>query len=666
MRRLYAAVAALLTVVATSATSGVAASADDLGTIADLGQPVQQYLALGSGFGSSPNGEPQAYYLFQGNPTTNAEFVVVDLRSKSVVFDTRVSHGTAGGRTLAYSPVDGHVYFATQTDDGSFLYRYQPGSDSVEYLGPAPPQQRVWSLSVADNGTVWAGTYPGGLVFSYDPTTGDIHNYGQAVAGEQYASSVLQVGDQVYVGTESHGLLARLDPSTGTFTQIPLPSGAESTGVDELYLRRNLLFAETEAGTALVRDLTSNTWVDEITDFSGRGVSPVDPTTGNTVYFRVSSGHIVRYNLDTLTSETTPFAPNAFPERFAWVDLNDPDFPGLSLALTYYQHGRTYAYNIQTGKGYYYETPAMGAGDDLTALGTGPDGKVYAGAYLSPPGMGRWNAGTKSWDLLASSGQVEGYGTFQNSLLYGRYPQGALHRYDVSKPWNYGTNPPTPVTIGNEQNRPQSFVTIGDTVAVSSVPEAGRLGGAITLWDPNSNDVQVFRNVVPDQTPVSLTHRDGLVYGGTSINGGYGVDPVTPEGKLFIWDPATHQTVFTADPVPGAATVSGLVFDKQGMLWGVADSTVFEFDPQTRTVVRTKQLFADTDAARYGEGHTTLFENGALFGVTDNKLFRLNTHSWNVTVLDTHATSDLTSDPDGNLYYIADTTHVRRYTPPID
>ncbi len=649
----------LSTLVALSPGAGAAGA-----NITDLGEAVPHALALSSGFGTAPDGAPQAYYLFEGNPTTTAEFVVIDVRSKAIVLDTRLPHGSSSARTLDFSAADGHVYFATDdNNDTSYLYRYQPGSSSVDYLGTTLTGQRVWSLSVAQDGTVWGGTYPGGRLFSYTPSTGQIHDYGQAIAGEQYVSSVAQVGDQIYVGTQPHGLLARMDPATGTFTQIPLPADAESTGIDELYLRGNLLFAGTEGSKLLVRNLDTNAWVDEINDFSGRGVSPVDPTTGNTVYFRVASGHIAKFDLDTLTSVETAFAPNAFPERFAWVDMADPNFPGLTLALTYYQNGRIYAYNLQSGKSYYDQPQVVGAGDELTALGTGPDGKIYAGAYLSPPGMARWNTATGKWDLLASSGQVEGYGTFGNSLLYGRYPQGDLYSYDVTQPWNYGTNPPAPVTIGNEQNRPQSFVTIGDQVAVSSVPETGRLGGAITLWQPKSGAVQVFRNVVQDQTPVSLTTRDGLIYGGTSINGGYGGDPDTPAGTLFGWDPVTHKTTFSVVPVAGAATVSGLVFDSHGMLWGVADSTIFEYNPQAHRVLRTKQLFPDTDGTRYGEGHTMIFDKGRLYGVTDNRLFSFDPKTWRTTVIDTHATSDLTQDPDGNLYYIADSTHVRRYTP---
>jgi hypothetical protein len=42
----------------------------------------------------------------------------------------------------------------------------------------------------------------------------------------------------------------------------------------------------------------------------------------------------------------------------------------------------------------------------------------------------------------------------------------------------------------------------------------------------------VFRNVVQDQSIISLDYKDGKVYGSTSINGGLGADPTAEEAKF--------------------------------------------------------------------------------------------------------------------------------------
>ncbi|WP_129668871.1 OmpL47-type beta-barrel domain-containing protein [Phytoactinopolyspora endophytica] len=655
------------------AASPATTSDADPGAVDDLGEPVHKTQALSSALGPGPDGEPQAYFFIEGNATTNGEFGVVDLRTKETVVDVRIAAGRSSQRTMGVSPTTGDVYFGTA--DSGELYRYHPGDDDVEHLGKALDGQRIWEIGVGDDGIVWGGTYPGGILFSYDPATGDVTDHGQALSGEQYIGAVRQVGDEIYVGTQPNGRLARYSPATGEFVEVELPDGPVDSKVNSIDVRGDLLFVTT-GGRTYVRDLAADAWSDEIPSVGGYGVSPLDPETGSSVYVR-SSGTIKRYDLETGELESTGWSPNATPESWAWVDLADPDAPGLSLALTYWNSGRIYARQLEAGAGYYLQPSLMGAGAQLVSIGTGPEGNIYSGAYLSPPGMGQWDPDTGEHVLLNGTSQIEGFGTFQGDLVFGRYPQGRLYRFDVSQPWSMGTNPGPTVQLDTyEQNRCQSFVELADRVAVASVPVTGRHNGAVTLWDPDTNDVEVFRGVVENQTPVSLVlHDDGLLYGGTSINGGYGIDPVTDEAKLFGWDPETHETVFEMVPVPGATTVAGLVVDESGHIWGLAGGTLFEFDPSDRTVVRSIVLFDEADGSRYGNEHVLLIDNGRMFGVTLERLFVVDRVTEEMTVLYDGTTSiegdggvarHLAIDRYGDLYFIGLGTHLMRYQLPED
>lgn len=679
-QRMAVVLAAIAVVLVPTAPDAAARTPRD-GTpaVTDLGEPVHKYLALSTAFGTGPGGAPQAYLLMEGNPVTTSEFAVVDLRTRRTVLDQRLPRGSSSGRTMEVSPVDGTVYFgATDTGD---LYRYRPGAAGVEYLGATLPGQRLWELAVGTDGTVWGGTYPGGRLFSYTPSatpsappsSGRLRDYGQAVPGEQYIEAITQAGDDVYVGTEPNAKLARLNLATGRFTQVPTPTGHAAGNIDELNVRRGLLFV-TSGGTIYVRDLATDSWADTIKGADGRGVSPVDPATGHTLYLHTKAGKIVQYDLDTKDVTATAWAPNALPESWGFVDLADPAAPGLSVAFTAFNHGRIFAYNFGTRRSYSIEPAVTGSADQLVSVAAGPDGDIYAGAYLTPPGMARWDPRGGAFELLTGSGQVEGFGSVRGDLVFGRYPQGALYRYDLARPWKMGTNPGEPATIGNEQNRPQRFVSLGTRVAVTSVPVAGRHGGAITLWNPETGATDVYRDVVANQTPVSLVRRGRLLYGGTSINGGYGIDPVTPAGRLFAWDPGTHQTGYETVPVPGAGSVSGLVVDETGLIWGIADSVLFAFDPDRRQVVRRTRLFDDRDDSRFGEDHVLVLEGGRLYGITANRLFSYDRLTGVTTVLydgpahggaDPAAGSahDLAADHDGNLYFVAATTHLYRYEP---
>jgi hypothetical protein len=636
--------------------------------VTDLGEPVHKVQTLSSAIGEGPAGEPLGYYVVEGNPTTNAEFTVTDLRTNDTVLQTRVPHGNASQRTLGLSPVDGTVYFATS--DISHIYSYTPGDTDIEHYGPAPDGQRVWSMAVGADRTVWFGTYPGGRLYSLDPDTKHITDHGRAVDGEQYIKSIEPAGDIIYVGTESNARLAAYSRTDDEFTEIAMPDGHSANNIVALDLRDNLLFVST--ANLHVLDVETGEWVDRFTNASAR-VSPASPDDPDAVYLRLG-GEINRYDLQTGERTPTGWRPNAAPESWAWIDR---DGTGPWLAMTFWNEGRTYGLNVSTGRSSYQVPDLMGAGAQIISLGAGPEGNIYTGAYLSPPGMGRFDPDGDGFDLLPGSGQIEGYGTFGDDLVFGRYPQGSLWRYDPSRPWQTGSNPATPLEIGDEQSRPQAFVELASvpgTVAVASVATGGRHGGAITLWQPDEGTHQVYRHVVENQTPVALLEHDSILIGGTSIEGGYGIDPVTEEGLLFGWDPVSGETRWEVAPVPGKPTVSGLALADDGRLWGIAGSnTVFEFDLEARETVRIIEIDPEFPADRYGNSSRLLFDSGRLFGSTANRLFVVDQVTGDVTTLHGGASSDpaqrvqeLAQDRYGDLYVVGASTRLVRYALPED
>lgn len=635
--------------------------------VENLGEPVMRSLSVHQAIGVGANGDPTAFFVNQGNYSTEtSELVAVDLVTQKTVVDMRMPSGYAIDG-IVYSAADNTVYIA---NGGADLFAYTPGAATVTDVGPSISGQTIWSLAAAPDGTIWGGTYPGGDIFSYDPSTKSFHNYGQGISGETYITALQPTGSTVYFGTQPDALLGELDPSSGQMTQIPLPSQyqSEAGDIDGLSLAGTRLFVAVAANFsgALVWDTSSQTWVATIANFSGSIVSPPDPTNSNDVYFRISAGNIVRYDLTTLTYQALNWSPNAFPGAWAWVNLNDStNYPGQTLMFTYYTSDRIYGYNLTTQKSYYLQPAVQGAGDQLIALGEGPDGNVYAGAYLTPPGMGQWNPDTKAWQLLTNTypGQVEGFGSYNGDLVFGRYPEGSLYSYDVSKPYS-GTNPGPQVAIGDNQNRPVAFTEVDGQEAVGSVPVSGRLGGDISLWTPTTNAISVYSDPISNQTPVSLVTSGGLVWGGTSINGGYGISPAATSAELFAWDPTSHQVVYSTVPLPGAANVSGLALDGQGHLWFLADSTLFEFDLATHQILGSKALASGVDGSMYGIEHQLLFDHGRLFATDDGQLFHVDTVTWAVQTLYSGPASNLTQDRYGQLYFVQNPSFVYRYDLP--
>ncbi|MBA4493295.1 hypothetical protein ACFO25_06500 [Paenactinomyces guangxiensis] len=57
------------------------------------------------------------------------------------------------------------------------------------------------------------------------------------------------------------------------------------------------------------------------------------------------------------------------------------------------------------------------------------------------------------------------------------------------------------------------------------------LGRALTIFDPGSGQYDDYRNVVANQSVISLAYKDGFIYGGTSVSGGLGLKPAETEAK---------------------------------------------------------------------------------------------------------------------------------------
>lgn len=635
----------------------------------DIGEPVQRFHGPGSAIGTLPDGSPAWYSVAVGDPSV---FVALRIRTGEVVFRAELP----GGRVTQSSGIDvapnGDVYIGT-TVSGK-MYRWVPGSDHIDDLGRAVSgETHIYPVTVADDGRVYGGTKPNGKVFDYDPSTGETRDYGTMIEGQEYVRSLAAANGKIYAGTLGQARLVELDPDTGAINEIPLPEGySNESAVYSLRAAGDYLFAlVTHVRTLLVYDLSEGRWVDEIENIAPTAVSPLAPD-GESVLFKILAEdglpdkQIVRYDLQTLTYEPLdgPFAftPKANPRSWAWVELDDPEFPGTSLVMSFMRG--YYVWNLETRSSNYVR-PDVGAGAPLQAIGSGPNGAIYAGAHLSPPGMGRYDPDADELELLRGTRQVDAFGIHGDLLIIGRYPKAGFSAYDVTQPYDPGANPKPGIELGQEQDRPMDIVSVDHRVAVASAPESGKLGGALALWDPTTDHVDVYRNVVDDQTPVSLASRDGLIYGGTSVYGGFAVDPVTDSGKIFAWDAEAEEVVFEVVPVEGARNVHGLVFDDEGMLWGLADGSLFTFDPEAREVVYRRDLFSDDDNAqntgRYGHREGLIFHEGVLYGVTQGNFFRVNPDILGVVeILASEGATGIAQDRNGDFYYFR-SSHLFRW-----
>lgn len=492
-------------------------------------------------------------------------------------------------------------------------------------------------------------------MIEYNPSKGQSRDLGQINVGETYLRGIAVSDKYVFAGSQPNAKLARFERTTGTVIPVDVPISGQSS-VYDLTVAGRLLFVRVEpSNTLLIYDVESLELKDSVEKITGRVISGLDPT-GSFVLFRMNNSvdptGIYRYYVEDQRLEKFGFNPNAFPGSFRWHRMADQTtFPGYTLVMTYYR-GRTYGWNPTSRRSFYIGESILATTlNPIQALGTGPDGKIYVPGFLSPPSMAQFDPESDTFTQLSGAGQVEGLGNFGDMLVMGRYPGGLLAAWDTARPWANGSNPTAPIEIGHEQDRPQALVPVGDEVAVASVPKSGRLGGALSLWNPRTNEVRSYLNLVPDQAPVSLAVHGGLLWVGTTINGGYGIDPVATEANLIAVDPETGETVFETTPWPGAQNVTALTLDDAGMLWGIADGALMQFDPSARKLIRIEQVFPVTKTM-YGTANHMLFRSdGYIYATVAGSLWRVDPKTFERIRLASGSVKYLAQDADGQLYF---------------
>jgi hypothetical protein len=249
--------------------------------------------------------------------------------------------------------------------------------------------------------------------------------------------------------------------------------------------------------------------------------------------------------------------------------------------------------------------------------------------------------------------QIERIGVMGNAMFFGVYPSGRFYEYDLSKEW--GKDNPRKYSQIPGQSRPVAMLGMPEIGKVYSgtVPEYGHLGGHLLAYTPASDEMKDFGEVVPKQSIICLASLHGKIYGGTSITGGLGIDASAKEAMLFEWDPVKEQKVFAMAPVPGATSLTALAVGPDEKIWGIADGTLFVFDPVSQKVVATRKLLHVNYGPRgtWRDGYLVLHPSGFMYATLSNKFMRIDPATLKVSVLRDATSALLAMDRKGHLYF---------------
>jgi hypothetical protein len=122
---------------------------------------------------------------------------------------------------------------------------------------------------------------------------------------------------------------------------------------------------------------------------------------------------------------------------------------------------------------------------------------------------------------------------------------------------------------------------------------------------------------------VSLASWRDLIVGGTEVNGGGGSLAIDREARLFIWNTKTHQKELDIVPVAGAGSITDLITAPNNLVYGIADRTLFAFDPEERKIVSKQELSFSTPIYN----SAALGPDGRIYGLAPEGIFAIDTIS---------------------------------------
>lgn len=550
-----------------------------------------------------------------------------DLTSEELVVHEELPKGHSGahmsigtaGRDL-YVNLHGSraLYrFDTETEELT-LVDHVPGDDG------APP----FGVGTDTEGQVYVGTRNAEL-YCYDPASTSLDLVTE-VPGDLPVQRVVPQGDTVFVSAGPRAALFAVDPATGEVDAIDLP---------ELEGERIFKFVDASADWLVVGSTpNANIAILDRADFEDYQVFQPNPETGKTI-------QTLR-----IVEDSAYFHAMTFTDRGRSIPLYRVDLRTASLTKLCTLSGRTNPVglfvrdrplvvpkqSLSQGRGdpiVHVEGPEDGADIvDLQAGGFPPRPEPPQSLTVSDDGpiVGA-HAKLSFHDLDASerwgvgmTGEPKAPLVVDDRLYLASYPGALIQRYDFDR------EEPTVVTkIGHEQNRPRdlAYHPGRESIVVGTHPVEGFLGGALAEYVPATDELTVDRHIVEDHSVSTVLPRGDSVVVGTEIptNAQYRAMDLPDTAVLVGWDPAERRVRWRLAPVEGAKTFKTLI-ERGGLVYGYTPTgAIFEVDPAAPEVTRTLSLPAG--------GGSLVEHGGEIYGVTEERLFRLDVADWTTTTL---------------------------------
>ena len=604
---------------------------------------------------------------------------------------------------------DGNIWMV---GDKGVIFRYDPVTEvsfTTRNMGvEIPGCYGGFSITAADNGMLYLGSYSVGSVVKYNPATDEFTNLGEFSEDAGYSCGVIIRDNYLYIGItgdrNGDGVrtteMLKIDITTEKL--VDRVDITEQVGQDEVCVRGTSIAGNTMfvGGSAMEEFIAIDINTMELKPQYEGFWKPIyycgTPERDGKTYFVVSGGvGLCEYDSATDTVTNMKMETSNYPLRagdHCFVTLDDPLYPGETIVT--HTGGAIVLYNIETKRvGYFNEMideDLDGSGMNVTNLAIGPEGtnEIYLGAFNTVNCTAlsiETGEITRVFEAVGSQTDVMLW--YEGVLYTGNYNNGAIVRINP----NDEKRNVVLLSLNNdiyEQNRIHALAVGDGKLFAGTMPRTDTYDGCLVMIDLVTLEYTVERNIVDGCSVSGLTYAGGLVFGSTSYSGGTGTNGPknsTVSAKIFVYDPVKKEKVGELDPrdyFPGLpdqvpyidAIEADPDYDTNGRIWAMVSETLFcftfnkdtgKFDVQ-EVLSYTLTDFPSSNG-RYASADEIRFKNGYLYVAMGNYggFHKVNLNNFaDHSRLNCETPRSFVIAEDGNIYYSINAADVRMY--PLD
>ena len=554
-------------------------------------------------------------------PFVNAEIAEIDINGR-VHLVSSIYGGGNGGRIYIFDPETGKSICRELPEGISGAYMLRPASDGRLYLGCGEgslvaydPRADRFEVLVSGEleGIAWGGCVTDSLVvWSVNPGDACVYNWRErkllktfrtldtSESPAHYAHNVLECPDgKILLGLNvPQARLVLLDPET-LEAESHTPEVLAGQGYTQwlAFLDAERLAVVTGNEILVLRYPSF--------ELLRRIGPPGDAESGH---------HLARHACCLIDGEIfSLFWPGGDLYRIdpaddgsQWKSVRESfvgDAPAMlhALADRYVcaldTGGRYLRYDTQTGKIFESQLDSSGPMDTEMMCVVPQAGRIFGSPYINQ----------RFWDIDLETGKggdlgraAPGGGQINcivwdeatERLIMASYTTCTVTAFDPNAPASWPENPRALATVGHEQMRPKAMVHDGRFLWLTSSAEYGHLGGALSRIDPQTGEIRVWRNIVPNQTPnrLLINPAENRIYFATEVYADGDSTPATERTAQLVAFDTEKLTIDRQQVVHDGTRIarllamlpSGAILGLEGKVeftWHLWTGTLFVWNP---------------------------------------------------------------------------------------